>query len=85
MPNSSDLWALNKIYFILLFEMPMKDDTDGNYVFSFNGAEAWPVFLITINEINGHEFSVILALNFIFLSVMAFSEIFNGDDFRFNF
>ena len=42
MPNSSDLWAF-KIYFILLFQMPMNDDTDGNYVFlvfSFNGAEA---------------------------------------------
>ena len=42
-------------------------------------------FIITINEINGHEFSVILALNFIFLFVMAISEILNGDDFRFNF
>ena len=44
MPYSSDLLALNKIYFILLFQMPMKDDTDGNYVFIFNGDEAWPVF-----------------------------------------
>ena len=40
MPYSSDLWTLDKIYFILLFQMPMKDATDGNYVFSFNGAEA---------------------------------------------
>ena len=38
-------------------------------------------FVITINEINGHEFSVILALNFIFLLVMPISEIFNGNDF----
>ena len=38
-----------------------------------------------INEINGHEFSVILALNFIFLFVMLISEIFNGNDFRSNF
>ena len=43
MPYSSDLWTLNKIYFILLFQMHMKDDTDGNYVFSFNGAEGWPL------------------------------------------
>ena len=42
-------------------------------------------FIITINEINGHEFSVILALNLIFLFVMPISEIFNGDDFRFHF
>ena len=41
---SSGLWTLNKIYFILLFQMPMKDDTDDNYVFSFNDTEAWPVF-----------------------------------------
>ena len=40
-------------------------------------------FIITINEIN--EFSVILALNLIFLFVMPISDIFNGDDFRFNF
>ena len=38
-------------------------------------------FVITINEINGHEFSVILALNFIFLLLMPISEIFNGNDF----
>ena len=44
MPDSSDLWALNKIYFILLFLMPMKVDIDGNYVFRFNGAKAWQVF-----------------------------------------
>ena len=42
-------------------------------------------FIITINEINVHEFSVILALNLFFLFLMPISEIFNGDDFRFNF
>ena len=47
--------------------MPMKDDTDGNYVFSFNGAKPDQYFMITINEINGHEFSVNLALKFICL------------------
>ena len=42
-------------------------------------------FIITINEINGNEFSVILALNFTFLFVMPISEIFNVVDFRFYF
>ena len=32
MPYSSNLWTLKKIYFILMFQMPMKDDTDGKYV-----------------------------------------------------
>ena len=32
--------GIKKIYIILLFQMPMKDDIDGNYIFSFNGAEA---------------------------------------------
>ena len=41
-------------------------------------------FIISINEINGHEFSVIFALKFIFLFVMSISEIYNGDYFRFN-
>ena len=45
----------------------------------------WYQIIITINEINGHEFSVSLASNFTFLFVMPISEIFNGDDFRFNF
>ena len=35
-------------------------------------------FMITINEINGHEFRVILAFIFIFLFVMPVSEIFNA-------
>ena len=39
-------------------------------------------FIITFYEINGHEFSVILALNFSFLFVMPFSEIVNGDCFQ---
>ena len=39
-------------------------------------------FIIPFYEINGHEFSVILALNFIFLFVMPFSEILNGDCFQ---
>ena len=41
--------------------------------------------IININENNGHEFSGILALNFTFLFVMPILEIFNGDDFIFNF
>ena len=36
--------ALKKINIIVLFQMPMKGDIDSNYVFSFNGAKAWPVF-----------------------------------------
>ena len=42
-------------------------------------------FIITINEINGHEFSVFSVLNYILLFLMSISEIFNCDDFRFNF
>ena len=42
-------------------------------------------FIITINEFNGHEFSVILASKFTFLFVMPISDIFNGNGFRFNF
>ena len=42
-------------------------------------------FIITINEVDGHELSVILALKFICLFLMSISEIFNGDDFRFDF
>ena len=49
MPDSSAILALHKIYFILLFLMPMKVDIDGNYIFlyfRFNGAKARPVFYI---------------------------------------
>ena len=67
MPYSSDLWTLNKIYFILLFQMPMKDDTDGNSVLVLMVPKPDQYFIITINEIYRHEFRVILALKFICL------------------
>ena len=42
-------------------------------------------FIITINEMNGHGFSVIIAFNFTFLFIIPISDILNGNDPRFNF